>query len=58
METKLYERYNDCHPLGAIESGLQDVECLMQSIDSHSYSVPRIYEKIYQTKEVLDADYY
>jgi len=39
-------------------SGLQDVGGLMQSIDSHSYTVPRSYKKIYQTQEVLDADYY
>lgn len=58
MERKLYERYNDYYPLGVIESGLRNVESLMQSIDNHSYSVPRTYEKIYQTKEVLDADYY
>jgi len=55
---KLYERYNDYHPQGVIGNGLQNVESLMQSIDNHSYSVPRMYEKIYQTKEVLDADYY
>lgn len=58
MAMKLYERYNDYHPQGVIGNGLQNVESLMQSIDNHSYSVPRMYEKIYQTKEVLDADYY
>lgn len=58
MERKLYARYNDYYPEGIIASGLQDVESLMQSIDNHSYTVPRSYEKIYQTQEVLDADYY
>lgn len=58
MERKLYERYNDYYPQGIIENGIMNVESLMQSIDNHSYSVPRMYEKIYQTKEVLDADYY
>ena len=58
MENKLYNRYNDYYPEGVIASGLQNVERLMQSIDNHSYSVPRMYEKIYQNKEVLDADYY
>lgn len=58
MERKLYGRYNDYHPQGVIVNGIQNVESLMQSIDNHSFSVPRIYGKIYQTKEVLDADYY
>jgi hypothetical protein len=58
MERKLYGQYNDYHPQRVIENGIQNVERLMQSIDNHSFSVPRIYEKIYQTKEVLDADYY
>ena len=58
MERKLYDRYNDYHPQGVITHDLQNVESLMQSINNHSFSVPRNYEKIYQTKEVLDADYY
>jgi len=58
MEKELYTQYNDYHPEGVIVGGLQNVERLMQSIDKHSYTVPRRYEKIYQTQEVLDADYY
>ncbi len=58
MVKKLYNQYNDYYPEGVIVSGLQDVESLIQSIDIHSYPVPRIYEKIYQTQEVYDADYY
>jgi len=58
MEKNLYGQYNDYHPQVVIQNGIQNVESLMQSIDNHSFSVPRIYEKIYQTKEVLDADYY
>ncbi len=58
MEQKLYARYNEHYPREIIMSGLRDVSSLMQSIDSRSYTVPRSYEKIYQTKEVLDAVYY
>ena len=58
MDKKLYDRYNDYYPEGFITNGLQDVESLMQTIVDHSYSVPRMYEKIYQTQEVLDAEYY
>ncbi len=58
MENKLYARYTNYYPKESIMSGLQDVGGLMQSIDSHSYTVPRSYKKIYQTQEVLDADYY
>lgn len=58
MKRTLYNRYNDDYPVGVIASGLQNVDRLMQSINNHSYPVPRIYEKIYQTQEVLDADYY
>ncbi len=58
MENKLYNRYNDNYPEGVIASGIQDVESLLQTIVDHSYSVPRMYEIIYQTQEVLDAEYY
>ncbi|MDE4907247.1 hypothetical protein L0665_01220 [Methanogenium marinum] len=58
MEQKLYDRYNDFYPERVIANGLQEVESLMQSIVNHSYSVPRTYEKFYQTQEVLDAEYY
>ncbi|KAF1079038.1 hypothetical protein MKMG_00047 [Methanogenium sp. MK-MG] len=52
MERILYACYDDNYLEGIITGGLQNAGRLMQSIDNHSYSVPRMYEKIYQTLEV------
>ncbi|GAB7016799.1 hypothetical protein [Methanogenium cariaci] len=52
MERILYDCYGDNYLEGITTGGLQNVGQLMQSIDNHSYSVPRRYETINQTLEV------
>lgn len=47
MNSSLYEDYSGPYWEDVIIKGLQDVSELLQSIDCHSYSVPRNYEEIY-----------